>query len=57
MDASRESNDTVRKMAKEQDLIIVDNYRIIPKILGYFADHFHYTNKGAESIAKIFITF
>ncbi len=54
MDASRKSNDTVRRIAKEQDLILVDNDRLIPKTLEYFVDSFHYTDKGAEFIARNF---
>lgn len=54
MDVSRKSSDTVRKIAKEQDLIFIDNDHMIPKTLDYFADHFHYTDKGAEFIAKHF---
>ncbi len=52
MDASRKSNDTVRKIVKEQDLIFVDDDRLIPKTLEYFVDNFHYTDKGTGFIAK-----
>lgn len=54
MDASQKSNDTVRRIAKEQDLIFIDNDHMIPKTLEYFSDDFHYTDKGAEFIAKNF---
>lgn len=52
LDASRKCNDTMRKIAKEQDLIFLDKGHLIPKTLDYFADNFHYTDKGVESMAK-----
>jgi hypothetical protein len=48
------SLDTVRKIAREQNLIFVDSDRMIPKSLDYFGDNFHYTDKGAEFIGKNF---
>jgi lysophospholipase L1-like esterase len=54
MDASRKLNDAVRRVAEEHHLPFVDNDRLIPKTLEYFGDNFHYTNKGAEFIAKNF---
>ena len=54
MDASRKLNDAVRRVGEEHHLLFVDNDRLIPKTLEYFGDNFHYTNKGAEFIAKNF---
>jgi lysophospholipase L1-like esterase len=54
LDASKKLNDVVRRVAEEYRLPFVDNDRLIPKTLEYFGDNFHYTNKGAEFIAKNF---
>jgi hypothetical protein len=54
MDASRKLNDAVRRVAEEYHLPLVDIDGSIPKTLEYFGDNFHYTNKGAEFIAKNF---
>lgn len=45
-------NDTIRKVAKEDNLILIDNEKLIPKTREYFGDNFHYTDKGAELLAK-----
>jgi lysophospholipase L1-like esterase len=45
-------DDTIRKVAKEDNLILIDNEKLIPKTREYFGDNFHYTDKGAELLAK-----
>lgn len=54
MNASEKFNDAVRRVAQDYHLPFVDNDRLIPKTLEYFGDNIHYTNKGAEFIAKNF---
>ena len=54
MDASEKLNDAVRRVAQDYHLPFVDNDRLIPKTLEYFGDNFHFTNKGAEFLAKNF---
>jgi lysophospholipase L1-like esterase len=33
-------------------MVFIDNDHLIPKTLEYFGDNFHFTDKGAELIAK-----
>jgi len=47
----RALNDTIRKVAKEENLILIDNEHLMPKTREYFGDNFHYTDKGAELLA------
>jgi lysophospholipase L1-like esterase len=54
LDAARKSNDAVRRIAKEENVVLVDNDYLFPKTLEYFIDNFHYTDKGAEFMAKKF---
>lgn len=49
--ALRVLNDTIRKVAKEENLILIDNENLIPKTREYFGDNFHYTDRGAEFLA------
>jgi lysophospholipase L1-like esterase len=52
LDASKKSNNVIKKMAEDQNVVFVDNDHLIPKTLEYFGDNFHFTDKGAELIAK-----
>jgi len=52
LDAAKKSNHVVKKIAEEQNLVFIDNDHLIPKTLEYFGDNFHFTDKGAELIAK-----
>jgi lysophospholipase L1-like esterase len=52
IDASEKFNDVIRKISQEENLAFMDNDRLIPKTLEYFVDYSHYTNKGAEFIAR-----
>jgi lysophospholipase L1-like esterase len=54
LDASKKTNEAIRRIAKEENLAFVDNDHLIPKTLEYFGDNFHYTNEGSELIAKNF---
>jgi len=49
--ALRVLNDTMRKVAKEENLILIDTENLIPKTREYVGDNFHYTDKGAEFLA------
>jgi lysophospholipase L1-like esterase len=52
LDASKKSNHVIKKIAEEQNVVFVDSDDLIPKTLEYFGDNFHFTDKGAEVIAK-----
>lgn len=54
LDASKKTNEAIRRIAKEENLAFTDNDQLIPKTLEYFGDNFHYTDKGSELIAKNF---
>jgi lysophospholipase L1-like esterase len=54
LDASKKTNEAMRRIAQEENLAFIDNDHLIPKTLEYFGDNFHYTNKGSELIAKNF---
>ena len=52
LDALRKLSHANRKIAEEQNLVFVDNEHLIPKTLKYFADSCHFTDQGAEIIAR-----
>jgi hypothetical protein len=52
LNALRQLNHVIRKIANEENLILIDNEVLIPKTREYFGDNFHYTDKGAEFVAR-----
>jgi lysophospholipase L1-like esterase len=52
LNAIRQLNHVIRRIAKEENLIFIDNDALIPKTREYFVDNFHYTDKGAEFLAR-----
>jgi len=52
LNAIRQLNHVIRRIAKEENLILIDNEDLIPKTREYFGDNFHYTDKGAEFLAR-----
>jgi len=52
VDASESLSDITMRIAEEENVAYTDNHRLIPKTLEYFVDYSHYTDKGAEFIAK-----
>lgn len=52
LNALRKLNHMIRRIAKEENLILIDNDALIPKTREYFGDNFHYTDKGAEFLAR-----
>ena len=46
-------NDVTRRAAKEEGVWIVDLARDMPKDSTYFYDGIHFTNEGAEKVAKL----
>jgi hypothetical protein len=52
LDATRELNDLIKRTAEKQYILCIDNDNLLRKTLEYFADNFHYTNRGSEVIAK-----
>ena len=54
IDASIKFNQTVRRVTTEENVAFVDSENLIPKTLEYFANNYHYTDKGAELMAKHF---
>ena len=49
-------NDTTRRVAKEEDVPLVDLAEAVPKTLEYFVDDVHYTPRGSELVAKFIAT-
>jgi hypothetical protein len=54
IDAPNKFNQAIKRISGELNLTLIDSYNLIPKTLEYFSDNFHYTDKGAEFIAKNF---
>lgn len=54
LDATKKANNAVRKIARDENLVFIDNDQLIPKNLEYFGDNFHYTDQGSEFMAKNF---
>jgi len=52
IDASMKFNDGIRSIADRENVALIDNDRLVPKTLEYFADYSHFTNAGAEFVAK-----
>jgi len=52
LDASEKLNEVIIRISKEENVASIDNNHLIPKTLEYFVDYSHYTDKGAEFIAK-----
>jgi hypothetical protein len=52
VDGSIKFNDSARRIAREQNVAFIDLDNSIPKTQEYFRGNYHYTNKGAEIIAK-----
>jgi lysophospholipase L1-like esterase len=46
-------NDVTREVGKENNLLIIDLAREMPKSSKYYYDWFHYSNEGAEKVAEI----
>jgi GDSL-like Lipase/Acylhydrolase family len=46
-------NDVVRALGKERGLAVIDLARLMPKNSLYFYDMSHFTNRGAEEVARL----
>ncbi len=46
-------NDVTRRVAREQNVLLVDMGRELPKSSRYFYDYMHFTNEGAQAVANI----
>ncbi len=46
-------NDVTRRVAREQNVMLVDLGRELPKSSRYFYDYMHFTNEGAQAVADI----
>lgn len=46
-------NDATRRVAREQNVNLVDLGRELPKTSRYFYDYIHFTNEGAQAVADI----
>ena len=51
IDIARRLNDTLRRIARDMAIPLVDIDATIPKNANHFADHVHYTDEGAEVVA------
>ena len=52
LDAMCKLNNLIKKTAEKQNVLCIDIDNLIPRTLDYYADELHYTDKGAELIAK-----
>jgi len=52
LDASNAANNVIMQTARELGVGVVDNYHLVQKTTEYFADNVHYTDKGADAVAK-----
>jgi len=57
IDAPLRFNKTIKTVADKKQLAFVDNAISIPKEIKYFADNVHYTDEGAELVARNFVKF
>ena len=46
-------NDVTRQVGKENNILVIDLDREMPKSSKYYYDWLHYTNEGAEKVAEI----
>ncbi len=46
-------NDITRKVAVENEVLLIDLAKELPKNTDYFYDYIHYSEKGAEEVAKV----
>ncbi len=46
-------NDITREVGKEENILVIDLAREMPKSTRYFYDGIHYGNKGAQKVAEI----
>jgi len=46
-------NDVTRQVGKENNILVIDLAREMPKSSRYYYDFLHYTNEGAEKVAEI----
>ena len=52
-DAVEVYNDVTRRIGRENNLLVIDLARQLPKTSRYFYDFIHYTPEGAQAIAGI----
>ncbi len=45
-------NDVTREVAGEQDVFLIDLAAQLPKNSAFYYDYHHFTNRGAEEVAK-----
>ena len=48
-------NERLEQIAREKDVVLVDNQRLIPSTFEYHTDHVHFTDKGARTLAENFV--
>ena len=52
INATRDTNSAIIQTAGESGIDVIDNYTAVPRTLEYFSDNVHYTDKGADAVAK-----
>lgn len=57
VDASYQANRLVRKVAENENTGFIDLYSLVPQNTTYFADNVHYTDAGAEVVARAVASF
>jgi lysophospholipase L1-like esterase len=54
IDASNKFNEAIKRISRRLNVAWVDNNGLIPKTTEYFGDNVHYTDKGAQVVARNF---
>ena len=52
MSGLQQQNRIIREVAQSEDVIVVDNEKMIPKTWEYFVDSCHFTEKGRSLLAR-----
>ncbi len=53
-EAVNQDNEILRDLARQHELILVDNARLVPEEEAYFMDHVHFTPDGMKLLAQNF---
>jgi len=54
MDIAKKYNEATRSLAQQMNLLFVDTEEAVPKDLFHFCDNVHFTNVGAQAVARAF---
>jgi len=54
INAPRRLNSALQAVAEKRDIVFVDNYHLLPQVIENFGDNVHYSDIGANIVAKNF---